>query len=49
MMENCCANHPLRIGQVERNGEQLCWECYLGREVFVERFGENFYSEETDK
>jgi hypothetical protein len=45
-----CRLHPDRPGVVDKgNGNYPCWECYLGREAFVERFGKDFYTKAGEK
>lgn len=38
-----CINHPDRPAVVD----DICWECYLGKEVFEKRFGKDFYEKQV--
>jgi hypothetical protein len=38
-----CINHPDRYAAVGTARGGLCWECYLGREKFADKFGDEFY------
>lgn len=45
-LKHACVNHPDRSAVVERSGRELCWQCYLGDEIFIKRFGPDFYIKE---
>ncbi len=47
-MKNVCKNHKTRISIVTKNNEPLCWECYIGRDSMIQRFGPNFYKDEDE-
>ncbi len=42
-----CHCHPGRIAVVDRGGVLECWQCYLGTERFLLRFGPAFYPDFT--
>ena len=38
-----CYLHRSRVAVVEKAGRFLCWERYLGKENFINRFEADFY------
>lgn len=39
-----CINHADRFAAVTTNQGGLCWECYLGDDVYKKRFKSDYYS-----
>lgn len=41
-----CDEHPGRIAAAKVNHIFMCWECFLGRNRFVTRFGSAFFEKD---
>ena len=43
-----CDRHNDRFAAVKVNGQGVCWECYLGAEVFQKRFKSDYYDPKSE-